>query len=317
MPSASYEVSADGVLTVDWSFPAPTNTYEYTTGANIPGVAGSVSEEGTVSVGIGDDASETVTLDLGEIGIGPGDTEQVSVTTTLVVSGTGDLFDQIQDTVEVSIPGDPTDEVSVDILSTGYDASTEEIVVTAGVSITGTGSFEYDLEISDGRGNSITLPPTGSAQLDGGASPLPGDSNSHEARFPASPGDSGEATAQVVGEPGLSASASWSVEDDDPGGFDPDNVHLVGCETRFPSIEPGGQIHYTIDLANTNSADADVTLGFNLNGVRVGSNTFTIFDERSLSISLPEDDFTEYASSSQSGLREYDLSVEILSVAEA
>ena len=270
MPSASYDVSADGILTVDWSFPAPTNTYEYTTGANIPGVAGSVSEEGTVSVGLGEDATQTVTLDLAEIGIGPGDTEEVAVTTTLVDPGTGSLFDQIQDTVEVSIPGDPTDEVSVDILSTQYDASTEEIVVTASVAISGTGSFEYDLEISDGRGNSITLPPIGSAQLDGGTGSFPGDSNTHEARFAASPGDSGEATAQVVGEPGLSASASWSVDDDDPDppGDDPDfDEDLVTLTCSVPSsARVGDVVDVQIGIHNDNPMAGWYSIGIVMNG---------------------------------------------------
>ena len=140
MPNASYDVTDGGVLTVDWSFPAPTNTYEYTTGANIPGAAGSVSEEGTVSVGIGDDATQTVTLDLAEIGIGPGDTEEVAVTTTLVVLGTGSLFDQIQDTVEVTRPID-TGEILIDCAGISPEAPNPEDVINVSVDYNYTGDL--------------------------------------------------------------------------------------------------------------------------------------------------------------------------------
>lgn len=106
MANAEYDLDGDGILTVDWTIPAPSGTYDYSTAANIPGVSGFVKEEGVVNVYLGNDATAIVTLDLNELDIDPGETTDVSVTTILFERSSEGIHDQIQDTIEVTMPID-------------------------------------------------------------------------------------------------------------------------------------------------------------------------------------------------------------------
>ena len=213
----------------------------------------------------GDSNTHTVTLDSGG---------RLAGTVTADVGTTSGPADSDTDTVDWAI--DPTTVIDVEILSAQIES--DELVVQATVSTSEPIYYEYDLEISDGRGNTVTVPPVGSAELFGTSGSFPGDSNVHEGRFAVAPGDSGTASAEIVDEPTLTASASWEFEDDDvtePDPFDPQLITTT-CAGLPSEVVEGQPFELDYSLDNANEQDAVVEYAITAGDTAIDGGTVTV-----------------------------------------
>ena len=140
MPSAEYTVENDE-LVVDYSYAGATGTYEVNASIYASGnLDDSKQYEDTGNIPVGGSAlTGTFEVDLGGLGIDPGETIDVFVTVVVERVSTGEI-DQLQETVEVTRPID-TGEILIDCAGVSPRDPHPEDVINVSVDYNDTGDL--------------------------------------------------------------------------------------------------------------------------------------------------------------------------------